>query len=250
MIEYDKISEIYTQHRQNVHPEALKELLSDHNYGKNSNILEVGCGTANYIIAIESLTKSNCWGIDPSEKMLSVARERSNRINFQLGRGERLDFSANFFDLIFSVDVIHHVEGHLEYIKEAYRTLKPGGRFCTATDSEWIIRNRRPVATHFPEIIESEIARYPRIQQLTKFMTQVGFCNIKEVLVEFSFQLKDIQAYRDKAFSSLHFISEDAFDRGIARLESEKREKGFIQCITRKLLLWGYKNSPHFLLNM
>jgi ubiquinone/menaquinone biosynthesis C-methylase UbiE len=241
MIDYNKISEDYVQHRQHVHPEVLNALLSAQNEGTPSTVLEVGCGTANYIIAIESLTGSSCWGIDPSEKMLSVARERSSKITFQLGKAEQLDFAANFFDLIFSVDVIHHVTGHLDYFREAYRVLKPGGHICTATDSEWVLRNRRPLATHFPETVETELARYPRIPKLAELMTQVGFGAIKDTLVEFSFQLKDIQAYRDRAFSSLHLISEDAYQRGIHRLEDELREQGFIRCISRYTLLWGTK---------
>jgi len=243
MINYNKISDEYTQHRQNVHPEVLKGLLSTHRDGKSSTILEVGCGTANYIITLESLTGSSCWGIDPSEKMLSVAQDRSPKITFQQGRAEKLEFSTNFFDLIFSVDVIHHVIGHLDYFQEAYRVLKPGGRICTATDSEWVLHNRRPLATHFPETIETEIARYPRIPKLAKLMTQVGFVDIKDILVEYSFHLKDIQAYRDRAFSSLHLISEEAYQRGITRLEEELRENGYIQCISRYVLLWGIKKS-------
>jgi ubiquinone/menaquinone biosynthesis C-methylase UbiE len=242
MIDYNKIFDDYTQHRQNIHPEILKGLLLNSHYNNTSKILEVGCGTANYIIALKSITNSSCWGIDPSEKMLSIAQNRSNNINFQLGRAEKLDFPTDFFDLIFSVDVIHHVEGHKEYFQEAFLTLKKGGRICTATDSEWVIRNRRPLATHFPETIMIELDRYPRIPTLIEYMTKEGFKDIKDILVEFSFELKNIQAYQDKAFSSLHLISEEAFDRGIIRLESELEEKGYIKCISRYTLLWGTKN--------
>lgn len=245
MIDYNKISEDYTQHRQNVHPEVLKELVSTQREGKTTNLLEVGCGTANYIIAIESLTGSSCWGIDPSSKMLSVARDRSTKITFQLGKAEKLEFSDNFFDLIYSVDVIHHVTRHLDYFQEAYRSLKPGGQICTATDSEWVLRNRRPLATHFPETVETELARYPRIPKLAKLMKQIGFIDIKDPLVEFSFQLQDIQAYRDRAFSSLHLISEEALHRGINQLEKELRDKGYIQCISRYVLLWGTKPAKN-----
>ena len=242
MIDYNKISGHYTQHRQKVHPGVLKELLSGSEYQNNSTVLEVGCGTANYIIAIQSLTGSRCWGIDPSEKMLSVARERSKKIDFKNGRGEQLDFSNDFFDFIFSVDVIHHVEGHLEYFQEAFRTLKPGNRICTVTDSEWTLSNRVPLATHFPETVEVELARYPRIHYLTGLMREAGFTDIQDSLVEFSFHMKDIQAFRDRAYSSLHLISEEVFQRGIARLEDELDEKRYIQNISRYTLLWGRKN--------
>lgn len=241
MIDYNKISEHYTQHRQKAHPGVLEELLRGYEYEKSSTVLEVGCGTANYIVALESLTGSKCWGIDPSEKMLSVARKRSKEIIFKNGRAEQLDFSKDFFDFIFSVDVIHHVEGHLEYFQEAFRTLNPGGRICTVTDSEYVLRNRQPLATVFPEAIEVELARYPRIPFLTRLMKEAGFTDIQDVLVEFSFRMTDIQAFRDRAYSSLHLISEEAFHRGITRLEDELDEKGYIQYISRYTLLWGSK---------
>ena len=241
MIDYNKISGDYTQHRQKVHPGVLEGLLSGSEYENDSTVLEVGCGTANYIIAIQSLTGSRCWGIDPSEKMLSVARERSQKIDFKNGRGEQLGFSNDFFDFIFSVDVIHHMEGHLEYFQEAYRTLKPGNRICTVTDSEWILNNRVPLSTAFPETVEVELARYPRIQYLTSLMREAGFTDIQDNLVEHTFQMKDIQAFRDRAYSSVHLISEEAFQRGITRLEDELAEKGHIQNISRYTLLGGRK---------
>ena len=236
MIDYNKISGQYSQHRQKVHPEVLKELLTGFNHENTSTILEVGCGTANYIIALQSLTGTKCWGIDPSEKMLSVARERSKKIHFKNGRGEQLDFSIDFFDFIFSVDVIHHIEGHLEYFQEAFRTLKPGRRICTVTDSEWTLRNRQPLATHFPETIKVELARYPRISFLTELMRKAGFTDIQDHLVEFSFNMNDTQAFRNRAYSSLHLIPEEAFQKGITRLESELDEKGYIQNISRYTL--------------
>jgi SAM-dependent methyltransferase len=242
VIDYNKISEHYSQHSQKVHPGVLEGLLSGSRFEDASTVLEVGCGTANYLIAVESLTGSRCWGIDPSEKMLSVARERSKNIVFQIGRAERLDFSSDFFDFIFSVDVIHHVEGHSDYFHEAFRTLNLGGRICTVTDSEWILRNRQPLSAVFPETVEVELARYPRIQSLSRLMREAGFTDIHAPLVEYSFHMKDIQAFRDRAYSSLHLISEESFDRGIARLEHELDEKGYIQYVSRYTLLMGSKN--------
>ncbi len=239
MINYDKIALEYARHRQ-VHPEVLRSLLLTSGVGSASKVLEVGCGTGNYIIALEALAGCSCWGIDPSEQMLSRARERSIKINFELGKAERIDFRRDFFDLVFSVDVIHHVGNRLEYFREAYRVLRAGGKVCTVTDSEWIIRHRQPLAFYFPETVESELGRYPRIAELREVMEQVGFGEITENTVEFAYQLTDIQAYRDKAFSALLLIPEEAFQKGIERMERDLRTGPF-QCMSRYLLLWGTK---------
>jgi ubiquinone/menaquinone biosynthesis C-methylase UbiE len=208
--------------------------------GSASKVLEVGCGTGNYIVTLETLAGSSCWGIDPSEQMLSRARERSTTINFQLGKAERLDFPPDFFDLAFSVDAIHHVDDRLAYFREAYRVLEADGKVCTVTDSEWIIRHRQPLAAYFPETVEIELGRYPRIAELRGIMERVGFGEVVEKTVEFAYQLTDIQAYRDKAFSALLFIPKDAFQRGIERMERDLCT-GPIPRVSRYLLLWGTK---------
>lgn len=239
-LNYDKIASDYAQHRQ-VHPEVLKGLASANGISPDSSVLEVGCGTGNYIIALERLAGSDCWGIDPSEGMLSKARERSSSVHFQPGRAEALDFSSGLFDLVFSVDVIHHVDDRLSYFQEVYRVLKSGGRMCTVTDSEWIIRNRQPLAVYFPATVESELDRYPRISELRDLMEHAGFSQVTEELVEFAYQLADGQAYRDKAFSALRLIPEDAFRQGIERMERDLRS-GPIPCASRYVLLWGTKH--------
>ncbi len=237
VIDYNQIASEYAQHRQ-VHPGVLTSLISTSGVDSTSQVLELGCGTGNYILALKSLVGSTCWGVDPSEGMLTKARERSSRVHFQLGRAESLDSPDGFFDLVFSVDVIHHVLDHLRYFREAYRVLKAGGKLCTVTDSEWIIRHRQPTAVYFPETVEVELGRYPRIAELRRLMESVGLTEITENLVESSYQLTDIQPYRDKAFSALHLIPEAAFERGIERMERDLRA-GPLSYVSRYLLLWG-----------
>ena len=92
------------------------------------------------------------------------------------------------------MDVVHHVSDIARYTKASYRVLAPGGKFCTATDSEWIIRHRVPLATYFPETVEVELARYPPIAALRALYEQAGFVEINEHTVEFRYPLTDIQA--------------------------------------------------------
>lgn len=239
MIDYNRIASEYARHRQ-VHPEVLKNLFVTGNIGAAAKILEVGCGTGNYIIALEALAGCSGWGIDASEKMLAKAAGRSEKIDFQAGQAEKLDFPPAFFDFVFSVDVIHHVVKQFEHFQAVYRVLKVGGKVCTVTDSDWIIRHRQPLSNYFPETIGVELERYPSISKLRDMMDRVGFTKITEHTVEFSYQLTDIQPYYDKAFSSLHLIREDAFQRGLNLMEQDLRV-GPIQGVSRYLLLWGTK---------
>ena len=244
-LDYDRLAAEYAAHRQ-VHPGVLRALCE--RVGARHTVLEVGCGTGNYITALTAIAGCAGWGIDPSTEMLAAAQRQVDAhsplpaVRLRQGRGEGLDVPDGQFDLVFSVDVIHHIQDQGAYLREAYRALAPGGRICTVTDSEWVIRHREPHATYWPETIEVELARYPRIRDLQALYQQAGFASLESEQVEHRTTLTDAQAYRDKAFSSLHLISEPAFRRGLARLEQDL-SKGPIACISRYVLLWGTKLS-------
>jgi len=241
VINYDEIASDYTRHRR-VHPGVLEALVATSGVGADSRVLEVGCGTGNYIAALKEATGSSCWGIDPAEQMLSMAGEASGKVILQRGGAEQLDFPDDYFDLVFSVDVIHHVSDRTTYFREACRVLKAAGRVCTVTDSEWIIRHRQPLATYFPETVEADLSRYPRIAELRQVMERAGFGGLAEDTVETRYDLVDAQPYRDRAFSCLHLISDEAFHRGMQRMERDLRT-GPVQCVPRYLLLWGVKQG-------
>jgi ubiquinone/menaquinone biosynthesis C-methylase UbiE len=236
MTDYDKLAQDYAEHRR-PHPEVLKFILND--VFPVSIVLEVGCGTGNYISAIQSARGSVCFGVDPSEGMLSRARKHSDNVTWLTGRAESLPVGDSSVDCVFSVDVIHHVSDRRRYFEEAFRALQAGGIICTATDSERILRNR-PLAQYFPETVAVELKRYPAIDELRVLMQNAGFTEVSDCVVEQESLLTDFEAYRHKAFSSLHLISDAAFARGIAKMEQDLHA-GPIRVVSRYLLLCGRK---------
>jgi SAM-dependent methyltransferase len=239
IVDYDFLAQEYARHRL-VHPQVLASLIETGQLDSASQALDVGCGTGNYTLALAEAVGCSCWGIEPSQQMLAQARERASSIHFKLGWAEHLDYPAESFDMVFSVDVIHHVSDRPAYFREAYRVLRKSGRLCTVTDSESIIRQRQPLSLYFPETVEVDLQRYPRISDLRKMVAEAGFTSSHETFAEFAYPLTDIHSYRDKAFSCLHLISPQAFERGIRRMEADLRD-GPIAAVSRYLLLWGVK---------
>jgi ubiquinone/menaquinone biosynthesis C-methylase UbiE len=239
MLNYDHLAVEYAKHRK-IHPGVMADMVSNSKLTSSSRVLEVGCGTCNYLLAIQQATGCTCYGIDPSQEMLAKAQERSTQLILARGKGEKLDFPDATFDLVFSVDVIHHVVDRQGYFFEAFRALRAGGKCCTVTDSEWIIHHRIPLTAYFPETVPIELQRYPRIPDLEMLMTEAGFNQITSKMVEFPYLLVDIQPYRDKAFSSLHLIKPDEYRRGIEHMEHDLAQSP-IPCISYYLLLWGQK---------
>ncbi len=234
-IDYDRIAGEYSRHRK-AHPGVVLDLATEAVLTPASLVLEVGSGTGNYLAALRTLTGCRCRGLDPSAEMLARARGSGDRLVRAVA--ERLPFRAESLDLVFSVDVIHHVADRPRFFEDAHRVLRRGGRVATVTDSEWIIRNRQPLSVYFPETVAIELDRYPSLAILRREMRSAGFDAIEERMVERPYRLADAQPYRDRAFSSLHLIGDEAFRRGLSRMERDL-ERGAIDCVSRYVLLWG-----------
>ena len=236
---YDSVAEDYARFRHS-DPNAVERLVQGSGISSESIVLEIGCGTGNYISAVQARVGCVSFGIDPSRKMIKQAKKRENGVTFAVGSAENLKFAAGFFNLVFSVDVIHHVGDRIRYFSQAYRVLKPGGLLATLTDSEETIRKRMPLTFYFPDTVEPELERYPDIEEMKQYSHEVGFHLECEEVVETPYVLDNVESYRRRTFSCLNLISEEAFRTGIERM-SKDLEAGPIQCVSRHSVLWNRK---------
>ena len=69
-------------------------------------------------------------------------------------------------------------------------------------------------------------------------MAALGFCDIDECDGSMNFTISDVEAYREKAFSCLQLISEDAFARGLQAMESDLHA-GPLQGTSELAFLWA-----------
>ena len=71
--------------------------------------------------------------LDLNEEMLLEGRKRLKKeknIKYFIGNAEKLNFENNFFDKYTISFCLRNVTEYLLSIKEAYRVLKPGGKYC------------------------------------------------------------------------------------------------------------------------
>jgi ubiquinone/menaquinone biosynthesis C-methylase UbiE len=240
-VDYDRAAAEYAAHRR-IHAGVFRELGQRAGLGPASTVLEVGCGTGNYASALAGVFQCAVYGLDPSAAMLAHARRQPEPVGWLLGRAEQIPLADGFLDLVFSVDVIHHVGDKAAFYGEAARGLQPGGRVCTVTDSAEIIRRREILSGYFPETVEIELARYPRMAQLEGWMAGAGLEGFETAVVEEPYEVVTAQPFRDRAYSSLHLISVEAWERGLARLEGDLA-RGPIPGVARYACLWGRKGG-------
>ena len=98
-------------------------------------VLDLACGTGDFSIAIaKALTEGHVTGVDLSEGMLAVMREKVDKaelngmIGIEEGDGENLRFPDNTFDRVTIAFGIRNFEDRPKGLREMLRVLKPGGR--------------------------------------------------------------------------------------------------------------------------
>lgn len=105
------------------------KFLRDHVPDEGS-VLDVGCGTGALAARIE-LAGYQVTGVDPSEGMLKVMKERAPAIDAVVGSGTALPFADDRFDVVYCVAVMHHIAHGGDVRKtlaEMVRVAKPRGR--------------------------------------------------------------------------------------------------------------------------
>jgi len=105
-------------------------------------ILDLGCGNGR-LLQIIGERGIEYFGVDTSEKLIRIAREKYPNHNFQTADALSLPFSDNFFDKVYSIAVLHHIpsgEFRSKFLKEAKRVLKPGGLLVLTVWNLWQIK--------------------------------------------------------------------------------------------------------------
>ena len=97
-------------------------------------ILDIATGTGDFAIEALSLNPEKIIGVDISEGMLSVGREKlikknlTDKIELISGDSEFLPFKDNFFDAVIVSFGVRNFENLEKGLSDMLRVLKPGGK--------------------------------------------------------------------------------------------------------------------------
>ncbi|MCC9135550.1 bifunctional demethylmenaquinone methyltransferase/2-methoxy-6-polyprenyl-1,4-benzoquinol methylase UbiE [Pontibacter silvestris] len=166
-------------------------------------ILDIATGTADFAIEALRINPEKITGVDISEGMLAVGREKlakkglSNKIELQYGDSENLPFEDNSFDAITVAFGVRNFENLAKGLAEMNRVLKPGGTAVVLEFSKprmfpmkqlyhFYFKNILPVVgkfvskdnaayTYLPESVQA----FPDGQDFISIFEEVGFKNTK-----------------------------------------------------------------------
>jgi SAM-dependent methyltransferase len=94
-------------------------------------ILDLGCGTGRYSVALAEHFHARVIALDPSGKMLAEARRKATgKIGYVRACAESLPLVQGSVDMVFISMVFHHFDDPVPAVRECHRVLRPGATVC------------------------------------------------------------------------------------------------------------------------
>lgn len=166
-----------------------KQMVSWLSPKKNTTLLDMASGTGDiaklYLKYIKN--KGKVYAIDPNIQMLEVAKKKLNKFkNIKWGHGsaEKINTQDNYFDYYSISFGLRNVGNVNLALNEAYRVLKPGGRFIclefSKIESSKLNKLYNYYSKNIPKIGNIVVGDYEPYEYLIKSIKD--FYNQKELI--------------------------------------------------------------------
>ena len=149
-------------------------------------VLDAGCGVGGPSIFIAG---AGCQveGITLSARQVDTCRENAkkfnlqDKINFSQQNYLATSFADNTFDVVWAIESVCYAWDKLDFTKEAYRVLKPGGKLVVADFFSQPVSEGSPDAKLMAKWTNSwAIKSYATVDRFTKDIASAGFDNIDQ----------------------------------------------------------------------
>ncbi len=95
----------------------------------NDKVLEIGSGLGILAHQIALETGADVTGVERSEEQLIQARRLNSPVTWIQADAHHLPYDEAIFDVVYCRYILEHVADAVQVMSEAFRVLKPGGRF-------------------------------------------------------------------------------------------------------------------------
>ncbi len=197
---YDKMNDLMSFGMHRLWKKRFVEVIDIQN---KDRVLDVGSGSGD--ISVELLNKrlnNDLYLLDLNQKMLNEGKRKfknNDNVFFKVGNAEILDFDDNFFDKYVISFCLRNVTEYKLSIVEAFRVLKPGGKYCClefSSPKSSIVASsyklyKSKILPLLGELVANDgnaykylsesIDLFPDQEQLSKILTSCGFSEVNSI---------------------------------------------------------------------
>tara|TARA_B100000161_G_C33554691_1_gene417226 strand:- start:1010 stop:1717 length:708 start_codon:yes stop_codon:yes gene_type:complete len=186
--QYDLMNDIMSL---GVHRKWKRNLINMMNPSSNKNLIDVACGTGDIAkLFLESVDEnSDITCVDPNIGMVKKGKKKLKRfknINWIISSAENLPIDSNKFDFYTISFGLRNTKDLNKTLKEAYRILKPGGRFLCLEFSkihnsslDYIYKTYSKLIPFIGKVVIGEREPYEYlIQSIESFINQDELINL------------------------------------------------------------------------
>lgn len=210
---------------------------------KPGKILDLGCGIGGASLFLAQQYQAEVMGVSLSPVQVERARERATTLGleqscqFQVANALELPFPANSFDWVWSLESGEHMPNKAQFLQEAWRMLKPGGRLILAT---WCHRPLNPgngpltadERRHLQAIYD--VYCLPYVVSLADYQAIAAECGFREIKTD------------DWSVAVAPFwdrVIESAFDPQVLWALWQTGPKIINAALCLRLMKWGYERG-------
>ena len=168
-----------------VHRLWKRNLVSMMNPSNNQKLVDVACGTGDiakfFLNFVNESSQITC--VDPNKGMINKGKEKLNRfknLNWVVGSAERLPLKDNIYDFYTISFGMRNTKNLNKALAEAYRVLKPGGRFLCLEFSKiqnqglnFVYKNNSKIIPRLGKMIVGEKEPYEYlVKSIENFINQ------------------------------------------------------------------------------
>jgi ubiquinone/menaquinone biosynthesis C-methylase UbiE len=204
-------------------------------------VLDVGCATGGFTIAIAEQTHAHVVGCDRSPSLLVFAQTKpAGSVAWIAGDAQRLPFTSEAFDCVVLSLVLHQVPDRAGALTEAFRALRSPGVLVIRTILPEDLAARIPFR-FLPALAQQQAALMPSLDELTGWATAAGFVRIRirKVHRDKHLRLEEAkEAFGREAARHSRLLSQQQLDEGLHRMRTDWERAGH---------RWVDPRSTHFI---
>lgn len=186
-------------------------------------VLDAGCGQGGSSMWMAETIGAQTVGISPvpgqiaKAKKLAAERGLEDQCKFLVGDYRSTPFPDEHFDVVWACESLCHADEKLDFYREAFRVLKPGGRLIIAE----YLRSERPLSTKGEKWIHKwldgwAIRDIDTLEEHRDHANKSGFA---------SFKAEDVTAFMRASLRRLYRVSVLLYPLGVFFLLTRVRNR-------------------------